>query len=178
MQRTGKVVFIIEQKHSRAASGFLKFLPNKNFALFSPVDHRIPRVNVPLADCPADFISRPGDYENTLFICRITHWPTDSNFAEGRLAKTLGQAGEIEPETEGIMTEYDVDFSEFSDEVLNCLPQDWPWSIPAHELSRRRDLRKECVFTIDPATARDLDDALSCKQLSDGMCASFDIEAR
>uniref|UniRef100_A0A673MIZ9 DIS3-like exonuclease 2 n=1 Tax=Sinocyclocheilus rhinocerous TaxID=307959 RepID=A0A673MIZ9_9TELE len=163
-----QVVFIFEQKHSRAASGFLKFLPNKNFAMFSPVDHRIPRVNLPLADCPADFVSRPGDYENTLFICRITHWPADNNFAEGRLAKTLGQAGEIEPETEGIMTEYDVDFSEFSEEVLNCLPQDLPWSIPAHELSRRRDLRKECVFTIDPATARDLDDALSCKQLSDG----------
>ncbi len=58
-----------------------------------------------------------------------------------RLAITLGQAGEIEPETEGIMTEYDVDFSEFSDEVLNCLPQDLPWSIPSHELSKRRDLR-------------------------------------
>ncbi|XP_052403829.1 DIS3-like exonuclease 2 isoform X2 [Carassius gibelio] len=168
MQRTGKVVFIFEPKHSRAASGFIKFLPNKKFAMFSPVDHRIPRVNVPLADCPADFVSRPGDYENTLFICRITHWPADNNFAEGRLAKTLGQAGEIEPETEGIMTEYEVDFSEFSEEVLNCLPQDLPWSIPAFELSRRRDLRKECVFTIDPATARDLDDALSCKQLSDG----------
>uniref|UniRef100_A0A8C2I529 DIS3-like exonuclease 2 n=1 Tax=Cyprinus carpio TaxID=7962 RepID=A0A8C2I529_CYPCA len=166
--RQPRVVIIFEQKHSRAASGFLKFLPNKNFAMFSPVDHRIPRVNVPLVDCPADFVSRPGDYENVLFICRITHWPADNNFAEGRLAKTLGQAGEIEPETEGIMTEYDVDFSEFSEEVLNCLPQDLPWSIPAHELSRRRDLRKECVFTIDPATARDLDDALSCKQLSDG----------
>ncbi|KAG1937810.1 DIS3-like exonuclease 2 [Pimephales promelas] len=168
MQRTGKVVFIVEKKHSRAASGFLKFLPNKNFAMFSPVDHRIPRVNVPLADCPADFISRPGDYENTLFICRITQWSADNNFAEGRLAKTLGQAGEIEPETEGILTEYDVDFSEFSKEVLNCLPQDLPWSIPDHALSKRRDLRNECIFTIDPATARDLDDALSCKQLSDG----------
>ncbi|XP_043072592.1 DIS3-like exonuclease 2 isoform X2 [Puntigrus tetrazona] len=168
MQKTGQVVFILEQKHSRVSSGFLKFLPNKNFAMFSPTDHRIPRVNVPLADCPADFVSRPGDYENILFICRITHWPTDNNFAEGRLTKTLGQAGEIEPETEGIMTEYDVDFSEFPEEVLNCLPQDLPWSIPAHELSKRRDLRKECIFTIDPATARDLDDALSCKQLSDG----------
>lgn len=167
-QKNGKVVFIVEKKHSRAISGFLKFLPNKNFAMFSPVDHRVPRVNVPLADCPADFTSRPGDYENTLFICRITQWPADSNFAEGRLAKTLGQAGEIEPETEGILTEYGVDFSEFTEEVLNCLPQDLPWSIPAHELSTRRDLRKECIFTIDPATARDLDDALSCKQLSDG----------
>lgn len=58
-----------------------------------------------------------------------------------RLATTLGQAGEIEPETEGILTEYDVDFSEFSKEVLNCLPQDLPWSIPDHALSKRRDLR-------------------------------------
>lgn len=58
-----------------------------------------------------------------------------------RLAKTLGQAGEIEAETEGILTEYDVDFSEFSEDVFNCLPQNLPWSIPDHELSKRRDLR-------------------------------------
>uniref|UniRef100_A0AAY4A3E9 DIS3-like exonuclease 2 n=1 Tax=Denticeps clupeoides TaxID=299321 RepID=A0AAY4A3E9_9TELE len=163
-----RVVYIIEQKHSRAASGFIKFLPDKNFAMFAPVDHRIPRVNVPLVDCPANFDLRPGDYANTLFICRITHWPADNTFAEGRLAKTLGQAGEIEPETEGILIEYDVDFSEFSDQALACLPQALPWSIPPEELSKRRDLRKECIFTIDPTTARDLDDALSCKLLPDG----------
>ncbi|XP_042560492.1 DIS3-like exonuclease 2 isoform X2 [Clupea harengus] len=168
LQRTGKVVYIVEQKHSRAASGFIKFLPDKNFAMFAPVDHRVPRVNVPLEDCPADFASRPGDYANTLFVCRIMHWPADSNFAEGRLVKSLGQAGEIEPETEGILMEYDVDFSEFSDDVLACLPQVLPWTIPHEEISRRRDLRNECIFTIDPATARDLDDALSCKQLPDG----------
>ncbi|XP_072543160.1 DIS3-like exonuclease 2 [Salminus brasiliensis] len=168
IQKTGKVVYIVEEKHSRAASGFIKFLPDKPFAMFAPVDHRVPRVNVPLKDCPADFPSRPGDYANTLFICRITHWPSDNTFAEGRLAKSLGQAGEIEPETEGILTEYDVDFSDFTEEALACLPQNLPWTIPAEELARRRDLRKECIFTIDPATARDLDDALSCEQLLDG----------
>uniref|UniRef100_A0A4W6C4T4 DIS3-like exonuclease 2 n=1 Tax=Lates calcarifer TaxID=8187 RepID=A0A4W6C4T4_LATCA len=168
LQKTAKVVYIVEKKHSRAATGFLKFLPEKPFAMFSPMDHRVPRINVPLVDCPEDFSSRPGDYTNTLFICRITNWAADSNFAEGRLAKTLGQAGEIEPETEGILTEYDVDFSEFSDEVLDCLPKNLPWTIPPEEMSKRRDLRKECIFTIDPATARDLDDALSCKQLPDG----------
>ena len=78
-----QVVYIVEQKHSRAATGFLKFLPDKPFAMFAPVDHRVPRINVPLADCPHDFGSRPGDYANILFICRITHWPDDSNFAEG-----------------------------------------------------------------------------------------------
>nr|XP_046264868.1 DIS3-like exonuclease 2 [Scatophagus argus] len=168
LQKTAKVVYIVEKKHSRAVTGFLKFLPDRPFAMFSPVDHRVPRINVPLPDCPEDFSTRPGDYTSTLFICRITNWEADSNFAEGRLAKTLGQAGEIEPETEGILTEYDVDFSEFSDEVLDCLPKNLPWTIPSEEMRRRKDLRKECIFTIDPATARDLDDALSCKPLPDG----------
>ncbi|XP_023580281.1 DIS3-like exonuclease 2 [Trichechus manatus latirostris] len=85
-----------------------------------------------------------------------------------QLAKSLGQAGEIEPETEGILTEYGVDFSDFSSEVLKCLPQNLPWTIPQEEFSKRRDLRKDCIFTIDPSTARDLDDALSCKPLADG----------
>nr|XP_020504890.1 DIS3-like exonuclease 2 [Labrus bergylta] len=168
LQKTAKVVYIVENKHSRAVTGFLKFLPDKPFAMFSPVDHRVPRINIPLTDCPENFSTRPGDYTNTLFICRITNWAADSNFAEGQLAKTLGQAGEIEPETEGILTEYDVDCSEFSDDVLDCLPKNLPWTIPPEEMRNRKDLRTECIFTIDPATARDLDDALSCKQLPDG----------
>ncbi|XP_053567888.1 DIS3-like exonuclease 2 [Bombina bombina] len=174
LQKTAKVVYIIEKKHSRAATGFIKPLTDKSSdlyrtcALFSPVDHRLPRVCVPLADCPEDFMVQPDVYANTLFICRITDWREDSNFAQGILMKSLGQAGEIEPETEGVLVEYGVDFSDFSSDVLQCLPQNLPWTIPQEEYRKRKDLRNECIFTIDPATARDLDDALSCKQLSDG----------
>ncbi|NWI15347.1 DI3L2 exonuclease, partial [Crypturellus soui] len=147
LQRTAKVVYILEKKHSRAATGFIKLLADKNSelfkkcAMFSPVDHRVPRAYVSLADCPADFPSRPEDYSNTLFICRIVDWKEDSNFATGQMAKSLGQAGEIEPETEGILTEYGVDFSDFSSEVLECLPQNLPWVISSGELAKRRDLR-------------------------------------
>ncbi|XP_061204731.1 DIS3-like exonuclease 2 isoform X2 [Neopsephotus bourkii] len=174
LQRTAKVVYILEKKHSRAATGFIKLLADKNSelfkrcAMFSPVDHRVPRIYVSLADCPPDFVTRPEDYSNILFICRIVDWKEDSNFATGRLAKSLGQAGEIEPETEGILMEYGVDFSDFPSEALECLPQNLPWVISPGELAKRRDLRKECIFTIDPSTAKDLDDALSCKQLPDG----------
>ncbi|XP_039569717.1 DIS3-like exonuclease 2 isoform X2 [Passer montanus] len=174
LQRTAKVVYILEKKHSRAATGFIKLLADRNSelfkrcAMFSPVDHRVPRVYVPLADCPPDFVTKPETYSQMLFICRIVDWKEDSNFASGQLCKSLGQAGEIEPETEGILTEYGVDFSDFSPEVLECLPQNLPWVISPAELAKRRDLRKECIFTIDPSTARDLDDALSCKQLPDG----------
>ncbi|XP_054556140.1 DIS3-like exonuclease 2 isoform X2 [Talpa occidentalis] len=174
LQRSAKVVYILEKKHSRAATGFLKLLADKNselfrkFALFSPVDHRVPRIYVPLKDCPQDLVTRPKDYASTLFICRIVDWKEDSNFALGQLAKSLGQAGEIEPETEGILTEYGVDFADFPSEVLDCLPKVLPWTIPPVELNKRRDLRKDCIFTIDPSTARDLDDALSCKPLANG----------
>uniref|UniRef100_A0A674HLH4 DIS3-like exonuclease 2 n=1 Tax=Taeniopygia guttata TaxID=59729 RepID=A0A674HLH4_TAEGU len=174
LQRTAKVVYILEKKHSRAATGFIKLLADRNSelfkrcAMFSPVDHRVPRVYVPLADCPPDFVAKPEAYSQMLFICRIVDWKEDSNFASGQLCKSLGQAGEIEPESEGILTEYGVDFSDFSPEVLECLPQNLPWVISPGELAKRRDLRKECIFTIDPSTARDLDDALSCKQLPDG----------
>ncbi|KAK7018029.1 DIS3-like exonuclease 2 [Halocaridina rubra] len=36
------------------------------------------------------------------------------------------------------------------------------------EIERRIDLREECIFTIDPSTARDLDDAVSCHPLPSG----------
>nr|XP_034377486.1 DIS3-like exonuclease 2 isoform X2 [Arvicanthis niloticus] len=174
LQKSAKVVYILEKKHSRAATGILKLLADKNsdlfkkYALFSPSDHRVPRIYVPLKDCPQDFMTRSKDYANTLFICRIIDWKEDCNFALGQLAKSLGQAGEIEPETEGILTEYGVDFSDFPSEVLECLPQSLPWTIPPDEVGKRRDLRKDCIFTIDPSTARDLDDALSCRRLTDG----------
>ncbi|XP_029471341.1 DIS3-like exonuclease 2 isoform X2 [Rhinatrema bivittatum] len=174
LQRTAKVVYILEKKHSRAATGFIKLLTDKTSelskrcAMFSPADHRLPRVYVPLTDCPEDFVARSEDYLNIIFICRIVEWKEDSNFATGHLAKSLGQAGEIEPETEGILTEYGVDFSDFSEAALQCLPQSLPWTIPPEEIQKRRDLRKECTFTIDPSTARDLDDALSCRLLPDG----------
>lgn len=45
------------------------------------------------------------------------------------------------------------------------LPRMTP-KVLAEEISHRRDFRSECVFTIDPRTARDLDDALHIKRLS------------
>lgn len=84
-----QVVYILEKKHSRAATGTIRLLTDRNSelfkkcAMFSPVDHRVPRAYVALADCPPDFATRPEDYSNTLFICRIVDWREDSNFAIG-----------------------------------------------------------------------------------------------
>lgn len=175
LQQTATVVYIIEKKHSRATGGHLKPFNTKNKeaadGLFTPTDSRLPRIRIPHDDCPPGFFERPQDCANSLFVARITEWPESSsldNFlAVGTIMRSLGEAGEIMPETEAIFTEYEIDYGPFPDEALACLPET-PWVIPEEALANRRDFRDECVFTIDPLTARDLDDALHCKRLPDG----------
>ena len=62
-----------------------------------------------------------------------------------------------------------MDSREFSPSTLKSLPvsSEEQWTIPEQELASRRDFREEIVFTIDPLTARDLDDALHIKPCDD-----------
>lgn len=43
------------------------------------------------------------------------------------------------------------------------------WTIPPEELESRRDFRHQLVVSIDPATARDIDDCLSVRQIEDDL---------
>ena len=168
--KTGKVVYLVNKIHSRTACGMLRPYRNHRFgfALFSPVDRRLPRVMVPLKECPQHFIENPDKYRNTLFIGNINSWSEQIPFANGSITKNLGEAGLIDPETEAILVNNDIDCNEFSEKVLQDLPDPQTWQVTAEELERRRDFRSTCVFSVDPATARDLDDALSCRPLEDG----------
>jgi len=65
------------------------------------------------------------------------------------------------------LIENEVKTDEFTQAVLDSLPP-LPFVIPQEEISSRKDLRNECIFTIDPLTARDLDDAVSIEKMDDG----------
>ncbi|ESO12803.1 hypothetical protein HELRODRAFT_63728, partial [Helobdella robusta] len=169
--RTGKVVGIAERVHNRCGAGTLKLISDKNktMALFSPRDYKIPRILIPAKSCPENFFNRPDDFKNVMFIGRIVNWYENKTMPIGEIIRNVGNYGEIEPETQAILFENNIDFSDFSEEVLSCLPADLPWKIPEEELKNRRDFRRSCVFTIDPESARDLDDALSCEHLGNGL---------
>ncbi len=55
--------------------------------------------------------------------------------------------------TKGILQIHQIDSSEFDADVMSCLP-DASFVIPEEELLKRRDFRKDCIFTIDPLSAR------------------------
>ncbi|CAB4056041.1 DIS3L2 [Lepeophtheirus salmonis] len=93
----------------------------------------------------------------------IKEW-NSFNFALGTLVESIGDMSSIEAQTKGSLISNGIDESDFSEEVAKCLPTQ-PFSIPQEEYEKRRDFTNECVFTIDPKTARDLDDALSIEKV-------------
>lgn len=167
VQRTGKVVHVLETKSSRVTAGVLRLLQDRNpaWVLFSPRDSRFPRLMIPSQECPPGFFERTTDYANTLFLAEMIKWLPDSNFAQGRLLRLLGPTGSLQVETDAILESYGVDHEDFAPDILNDLGVSPGWKVPQEELVGRRDFRDQLVFTVDPSTARDLDDAISCRRL-------------
>ena len=96
-------------------------------------------------------------------LVRITEWPEDSGpSASGRnRAQLLGRPGSNEAEINAIMAEFGLPF-EFPEDVEEEA-EGISDRIQEDEIARRRDFRDITTFTIDPADAKDFDDALASK---------------
>lgn len=84
----------------------------------------------------------------------------------GRVLRVLGPASDPTVRVLALAMSLDMR-ADFPEDVLQEA-EAIPRSIPAAEIARRLDLRELNVFTIDPADARDLDDALHVRRIADG----------
>jgi protein SSD1 len=121
----------------------------------------------PVSEAPQGFVDNPEKYANRLFVVAIKRWPITSLHPFGTLIEELGDIGDIEAETSAILKDCNFSTEDFGDAVVKCLPP-MPWSIPEREIETRRDFRSFRIFTIDPETAKDLDDAVHVRELDDG----------
>ncbi len=115
------------------------------------------------------FISknRLGDAQNgDKVIAKITDWPENSKNPFGKITQVLGKPGDQETEIHSILLEYGLPY-EFPEEVEKYASK-IDIEISKEEISKRRDMRSDLTFTIDPITAKDFDDALSFKKLENG----------
>ncbi|GAB3301679.1 ribonuclease R family protein [Hymenobacter tenuis] len=101
-------------------------------------------------------------------LVRVTEFPDQDGgqLPVGEVVRSFGQAGENEAEINAIMAEFGLPF-EFPAEVEEE-SEGIAEKIPASEIERRRDFRNVTTFTIDPADAKDFDDALSIQKLENG----------
>jgi ribonuclease R len=97
---------------------------------------------------------------------KITQWPSRRFRMEGEVTTVLGQAGDHNTEMHAILAEFNLpnQFSEALEAEANGISE----IITADEIARRRDFRNILTFTIDPADAKDFDDALSFQVLDNG----------
>ncbi|MBR5133912.1 MAG: ribonuclease R [Alistipes sp.] len=105
--------------------------------------------------------------EGDKVLVRIIDWPEGERLPHGELLDILGKAGDNDTEMHAILAEFDLPYR-FEREVLraaNSIDE----GITDEEISRRRDMRDRTTFTIDPADAKDFDDALSLHKLGDGI---------
>jgi len=168
---TGRVVALLEESPKRAKIvGQLKCRDDQPHSWsLEPADPRMPRMIVDPIKIPPELLKahEDGRLGSMLVGARLDRWEVNSWLPFAVVRASMGQAGEIDSETACIAFEYDLPPDDFKIEVLNCLPPT-PWIIPDEERAVRRPLQSERIFSIDPKTARDLDDALSIKELPDG----------
>jgi ribonuclease R/exosome complex exonuclease DIS3/RRP44 len=151
------VVEIIE----RAKQEFVGTLQmSKNFGFVVPDNPKM------YADI---FISRGkinGAKDGDKVLAKMTDWPDNSKNPFGKIIESLGRPGEHDTEIHSILLEYGLPY-EFPEEVEKEAKK-LPIEITEEEISKRRDMRTDLTFTIDPITAKDFDDALSFKVLENG----------
>ncbi len=100
-------------------------------------------------------------------LVKITEWPDKpGKNPTGEVTRVFGPAGEHEAEIHSIMAEFGLpfEFPETVEEEAESISD----KITAEEISKRRDFRDVTTFTIDPADAKDFDDALSIQKLENG----------
>nr|XP_027191148.1 DIS3-like exonuclease 2 isoform X3 [Cicer arietinum] len=189
---TGRVVAIIERSPRRECIvGHLNLKQcglfqdinkkdarkNKNFVSeheyiqLLPIDPKFPNIKLLVRELPENIKRRlksdDATIEMDLVAAQLDDWVGESPFPEGHILHVFGRGSELQPQLDAILFQNEICFSEFSPEALSCLPC-LPWELPLKELKSRTDLRNLCIFTIDPSTAIDLDDALSIEKLPNG----------
>ena len=100
-------------------------------------------------------------------VVRIADWAEGSKSPVGELIERLGMAGNNDTEMHAILAEYGLPYH-FEQKVEDAA-QAIPSTITKADYAARRDFRKITTFTIDPADAKDFDDALSIRKIEDGV---------
>lgn len=156
-KKEGEVVEIIERAKMEF-TGIIKL--SERFAFFVPDDRKM------LHDIfiPLDSLNEGKDQDKA--IARIIDWPEDAKNPIGQIIHVLGKQGENNAEMNAILADYGfplefpADVEKQAEEITDNITQE--------EIAKRRDFREVLTFTIDPADAKDFDDALSFMTLSNG----------
>ena len=152
-QPEGEVVEIIKRKKTSFV-GVVQ--TSKNFAFLIPLGRNMPHdIFIPLSQLN-------GAVDGDKAIAQMTEWPKKAKNPIGRITDVLGKSGDNDTEMHSILAEFDLPYK--FPEHVNEAAEEISDEITKEEIAKRRDFRDITTFTIDPADAKDFDDALSLRE--------------
>ncbi|MBQ2242678.1 MAG: VacB/RNase II family 3'-5' exoribonuclease [Bacteroidales bacterium] len=166
----GEVLFIIERSRLPHI-GILQVTRSEAWVIMEsrvmPYDIRIPIEDLDQwfpnsPESPRD----PKKISGLKVAAVVKDWPRRAMAPIGEIIDVLGVPGENDTEMHSILAEFGLPyrFEPNVEEAANAISTE----ITAAEISRRRDFREVTTFTIDPADAKDFDDAISYQVLPSG----------
>lgn len=157
-KQTGEVTKIIR----RANKGFAGILEKQNDIYFLiPSDLRMYTDII----IPEDMLNH-AQVGQKIFV-EITDWKDQKKSPIGKVAEVLGSPNEHNAEMQAIALEKGFS-SIFPESVILESEKLRQIGITEDEIKKRKDIRDVLTFTIDPADAKDFDDAISYKKLDSG----------
>ncbi|MBQ5635377.1 MAG: ribonuclease R [Alistipes sp.] len=133
---------------------------NKNVIVIAPSTRRLPS---------EIYLSRrqnPNINDGDKVAFRIVEWREQDDMPTAEVVELLGAEGENDAEMHAILFEYDLPYKFESkvEEAANAIDG----RITERDYAERRDMRDVPTLTIDPADAKDFDDALSVRRVGEG----------
>nr|MBN2278358.1 ribonuclease R [candidate division Zixibacteria bacterium] len=159
--RAGELEGTVLKVLERANKSFVGiFQRGKHFSTVIP-DARKFRRNVYI---PNALSKDAGDGERV--VVTITLWEDPYRNPEGQIEEVLGKPGEQGVDLQTVIRSFNLP-GEFSTRVLSDA-KEAARLFNDEEIQRRRDFSSEVIYTIDPADAKDHDDAVSVSKTSNG----------
>ncbi len=154
----GAIIKILERKETRFVGVVER---SDRYAFIATDSKKMPfDIFVPLRD-----LQDAEDGEKVLV--EITSWDQGNRTPNGRVVQRFGAAGDNNAEMHAILAEYGLPYH--FEEAIEAAAEQIPEDITQSEIKKRRDFTKVTTFTIDPADAKDFDDALSIRRIRDGV---------
>ena len=158
-RREGEVVEVLERS-TRPHVGILHFAGSQAWVLMQsksmPYDIEVDRSQA----------EEMGGKAGMKAAAVVDRWEKFDMGPKGHIVDVLGMPGENETEMHAILAEFGLPYR-FTKEVENAADK-ISEKITSNDLKGRKDFRDTLTFTIDPADAKDFDDALSFHKLENG----------
>lgn len=160
--RTGKKEGKITEVVTRKQTEFIGHIQlSTNYAFFVPdTDKPMPDLFIPLAELN-------GAKNRDRVVVRLLKWDKDDKKPVGSVVSIMQPEDENDAAMKELLAQ--AGFPLFFPEDVLEESERLPDVLDSEEIKKRKDCRDILTFTIDPADAKDFDDALSIRTLHNGM---------